>query len=152
MYVLDASAFINEYHTTEPTATVPSVREELKDESAYRYDAMEGSGMHIQIPEDGTVERVRRAAQQTGDLEVLSETDIRLVAATLELGGTVVTDDYAMQNVAEHLDVDVELIAQEGISEQRDWQFQCQGCGREFDEHKERCPICGADLARKKPS
>jgi len=152
MYVLDASAFINEYHTTEPTATVPSVREELKDESAYRYDAMEGSGMHIQIPEDGTVERVRRAAQQTGDLEVLSETDIRLIAATLELGGTVVTDDYAMQNVAEHLDVDVELIAQEGISEQRDWQFQCQGCGREFDEHKERCPICGADLARKKPS
>jgi len=152
MYVLDASAFINEYHTTEPTATVPSVRDELKDESAYRYDAMEGSGMHIQIPEDGTVERVRRAAQQTGDLEVLSETDIRLVAATLELGGTVVTDDYAMQNVAEHLDVDVELIAQEGISEQRDWQFQCQGCGREFDEHKDRCPICGADLARKKPS
>ena len=152
MYVLDASAFINEYHTTEPTATVPSVREELKDESAYRYDAMEGSGMHIQIPEDGTVERVRRAAQQTGDLEVLSETDIRLIAATLELGGTVVTDDYAMQNVAEHLDVDVDLIAQEGISEQRDWQFQCQGCGREFDEHRDRCPICGADLARKKPS
>lgn len=152
MYVLDASAFINEYHTTEPTATVPSVREELQDESAYRYDAMEGSGMHIQIPEEGTVERVRRAAQQTGDLEVLSETDIRLIAATLELGGTVVTDDYAMQNVADHLDVAVEMIAQEGISEQRDWQFQCQGCGREFDEHKERCPICGADLARKKPS
>jgi len=152
MYVLDASAFINEYHTTEPTATIPMVREELQDESAYRYDAMEGSGMHIQIPEEGTVERVRRAAQQSGDLEVLSETDVRLIGAALELGASLVTDDYAMQNVADRLDIDVELIAQEGIDEQRDWIFQCQGCGREFDEQKDRCPICGSDLARKNPS
>lgn len=152
MYVLDASAFINEYHTTEPVATIPLVRDELQDESAYRFDAMEGSGMHIQIPEDGTVERVRRAAEQSGDLEVLSETDIRLIAASLELGGTIVTDDYAMQNVAERLDIAVELIAQEGIEEQREWQFQCQGCGREFDENKDRCPICGSDLARKNPN
>jgi UPF0271 protein len=152
MYVLDASAFIEEYHRTEPTATVPSVREELEDESAYRYDAMEGSGMHIQIPEDGTVERVRRAAASSGDLETLSGTDIRLIAATLELDGTLVTDDYAMQNVAETFDLAVEVIAQAGIDEQRDWQFQCQGCGREFDEHRERCPICGSGLARKNPS
>jgi UPF0271 protein len=152
MHVLDSSAFIQEYHTTEPSATVPSVREELEDESAYRYDAMEGSGMHIQIPEDGTVERVRRAADGSGDLAVLSETDVRLIAATLELDGTLVTDDYAMQNVAESLDLSVEVIAQGGIDEQRDWQFQCQGCGREFDEHRDRCPICGSGLARKNPS
>lgn len=152
MYVLDASAFINEYHTTEPTATVPMVREELQDESAYRYDAMEGSGMHIQIPEDETVERVRRAADQSGDLDVLSATDIRLLAAALELGGVLVTDDYAVQNVAEKLDIEIELIAQEGITEQREWIFQCQGCGREFDDREDRCPICGSDLARKNPS
>ena len=151
MYVLDASAFINEYHTTEPTATVPRVREELQDEAAYRYDAMEGSGMHIQIPEEGTVERVQRAAGKTGDLEVLSETDVRLLAAALELDGTLVTDDYAIQNVAEKLDLGIELIAQEGIDEQRDWTFQCQGCGREFEEQTSRCPICGSELARKNP-
>jgi len=152
MHVLDASAFIQEYHTTEPTATIPRVREELEDESAYRYDAMEGSGMHIQIPGERTVERARRAADASGDLDVLSMTDVRLIAATLELGGTLVTDDYAMQNVAESLDVGVEMIAQEGIDEQRDWRFQCQGCGREFGEKKDRCPICGTDLARKNPS
>ncbi|MFB6295801.1 MAG: NOB1 family endonuclease [Halobacteriales archaeon] len=152
MHILDASAFIEEYHTTEPTATVPRVREELEDESAYRFDAMEGSGMHIEIPEDGTVERVRTAAERSGDLDVLSATDIRLIAAALELDGTLVTDDYAMQNVAESLGVSVTVIAQEGIDEQRDWQFQCQGCGREFDDHRDRCPICGSDLARKKPS
>ena len=145
MQVLDSSAFINEYHTDEQTASIPLVQQELEDESAFRFDAMEGSGMHIHIPAEGTVERVGRAARETGDFTELSETDTRLHA-------TLVTDDYAMQNVAERLGVDVTVIARDGISEQRSWSFQCQGCGREFDENRERCPICGSDLARKNPS
>jgi UPF0271 protein len=152
MYVLDASAFIHEYHTTEPTASVPRVRAELEDEAAYRFDAMEGSGMHIQLPDPETVERVRRAAEASGDLDVLSATDVQLVAAALELGGVLVTDDYAMQNVAEKLDLEVEVIARDGIDEVRDWRFQCAGCGREFEDAHDRCPVCGSDLARKHPS
>jgi len=152
MYVLDSSAFINEYHTDADIATIPLVREELTDESAYRFDALEGSGMHLHIPDGETVERVERAARETGDLAELSRTDIRLVAATFELDGTLVTDDYAMQNVADKLEVAVDVIAQEGIEEQRDWHFQCQGCGREFEEKHDRCPICGSDLTRKNPA
>jgi UPF0271 protein len=152
MYVLDSSAFIREYHTDEPKATIPLVREELEDESAYRFDAMEGSGMHVHIPSQETVEKVERAARDLGDFEELSRTDVRLVAATFELDGTLVTDDYAMQNVADRLGVAVEVIAHDGIEEQREWLFQCQGCGREFDDDKERCPICGSGLSRKNPS
>ncbi|WP_435067453.1 NOB1 family endonuclease [Haloplanus sp. C73] len=152
MHVLDSSAFIHEYHTSEQMASVPAVEAELEDESAYRFDAMEGAGMHIHIPADNTVETIERAAVETGDSEELSDTDVRLIAAAFELDGTLVTDDYAMQNVAEHLGVTVEVIAREGITEQRNWRFQCQGCGREFDEHRERCPICGSDLSRKNPA
>jgi len=152
MYILDSSAFINEYHTEETIASIPLVREELEDESAYRFDALEGSGMHMHIPDAETVERIERAARETGDYEELSRTDIRLVAATFELDGTLVTDDYAMQNVAEKLDVDVEVIAREGIDEQRSWLFQCQGCGREFEEQHDRCPVCGSSLSRKNPA
>ena len=152
MHVLDSSAFIHDYHTTAQTATIPLVREELEGESVYRYDAMEGSGMHIHIPNGDTIETVRRAARESGDLEVLSDTDVRLVATAFELDGLLVTDDYAMQNVAEKLNVAVEFIAREGIEEQFDWRFQCQGCGREFDESKERCPICGSDVERKNPT
>jgi UPF0271 protein len=152
MNVLDASAFINEYHTDEQIATVPLVREELEDESAYRYDALEGSGMHVHLPEQETVDRIRRAAGETGDLAELSETDVRLLAASFELDAVLVTDDYAMQNVADKLDVSVEVIDREGISEQRDWRFQCGGCGREFDEDHDRCPVCGSSLSRKNPS
>jgi len=152
MYVLDSSAFIHEYHTDESIASIPMVREELEDESAYRFDALEGSGMHMHIPDEGTIERIERAARETGDFEELSRTDIRLVAATFELDGRLVTDDYAMQNVAEKLEVDVEVIAREGIEEQRNWTYQCQGCGREFDENHDRCPICGSELSRKNPA
>jgi UPF0271 protein len=152
MYVLDATAFIEEYHTDQQRASIPMVREELEGEHGYRFDAMEGSGMHIHVPDEGAVETVERAARETGDAGELSETDARLIATAFELDGTLVTDDYAMQNVAERLDVAVEVIAREGITEQREWEFQCAGCGRTFDEHKERCPICGSDLARKNPS
>ncbi|AOW79344.1 nucleic acid-binding protein [Halodesulfurarchaeum formicicum] len=152
MYVLDASAFIEEFDTEEPVATIPAVREELVDGAGYRYDAMEGAGMHVHIPDPDVLDRVKRAAESTGDLDTLSETDLRLLAAAFELDGTLVTDDYAIQNVAESLDVAIEVIAQEGITEQRDWLWQCQGCGKEFDEKHDRCPICGADLARKNPN
>ena len=151
MYVLDSSAFIHDYHTTEQTATIPLVREELNDESAFRFDAMEGSGMHIHIPNEETIETIRRAARETGDLSELSDTDIRLIATTFELDGVLVTDDYAMQNVADKLDITVELIARDGIEEQRSWIFQCQGCGREFEEELDRCTICGSHLSRKNP-
>ncbi len=152
MYVLDSSAFIHEYHTTERTASIPLVREELEDKSAYRYDAMEGSGMHIHIRTAEPTDTARRAADELGDIETLSRTDIRLIATTFELDGTLVTDDYAMQHVAEKLNVAVEVIAREGIDEQRHWTFQCQGCGREFGERRDRCEICGSPLARKNPN
>ncbi len=152
MYFLDSSAFIHEFHTDEQIASIPLVREELEGEHAYRFDALEGSGMHMHIPDAETVERIERAARETGDLAELSRTDIRLIAAAFELDGTLVTDDYAMQNVAEKLEVAVETIARDGIDERRDWLFQCQGCGREFEENHDRCPICGTDLARKNPA
>ena len=152
MHVLDSSAFIHDYHTDEQMASIPDVREELEGESAFRFDAMEGSGMHIHIPTDGTVEKIERAAAETGDRKELSTTDVRLLAAAFELDGVVVTDDYAVQNVADRLNVVAEVIAQDGIAEQREWRFQCQGCGREFDDHRDRCPICGSDLSRKNPA
>ena len=152
MEILDASAFINEYDAGDDVATVPAVGDELDGESSYRYDALEGSGMYIHVPEEAVVGRIERAASESGDKEELSKTDIELLAAAFELDAQLVTDDYAMQNVAERLDITVEFIAREGIAEQRDWDFQCQGCGRVFDENKERCPICGSDLTRKNPS
>ena len=152
MELLDASAFIHDYDADGDIATVPAVEAELDGESAYRFDALEGGGMYIHVPESAVVERVEHTARESGDAEELSTTDIRLLAAAFELDAQLVTDDYAMQNVAERLDVRIELIAREGITEERDWEFQCAGCGREFEENHDRCPVCGSDLSRKNPA
>jgi len=151
MRVLDSSAFIAGYETEDATATIPRVRDELKDESAYRFDALEGGGMHVHVPNEAAVRRVESAARDTGDYDTLSKTDVRLIAAALELDAVLVTDDYAMQNVASALSVPVDAVQQDGIEGRRDWSFQCQGCGRTFDERKERCPVCGSELTRKSP-
>ena len=151
MQVLDSSAFIHDFTTEESVATIPLVREELEDEAGYRFDALEGSGMRVHIPDPESVDRVDRAAGETGDADALSRTDRRLLATAFELDATLVTDDYAMQNVAESLDIGVDVIAQDGIDERRDWNFQCQGCGRTFDDDDDRCRICGSDLERKRP-
>ena len=152
MQVLDSSAFIHEYTTDDDVVSIPAVHEELTGEVALRFDAMEGSGMTVHVPAPEAVDRVRRAAKGSGDAAELSDTDIRLIATALELHAALVTDDYAMQNVAERLDLPVEPIARDGIEEEREWRFQCVGCGRTFDENKERCPICGSDLTRKNPA
>ena len=152
MQVLDASAFIHGYETDERAASIPAVGEELEAEHAYRFQAEAGGGMVIHAPDPAAIERVRRAARDSGDAGELSETDTRLLAAAVELDATLVTDDYAIQNVARALDVPVEPIARDGITERRDWIFQCQGCGREFDDDRDRCPICGTDVTRKNPA
>jgi UPF0271 protein len=152
MHVLDSSAFIHEYDADGPTASIPAVHEELEGGHALRFDAMEGSGMHVHVPDADAIRRVERAARESGDADVLSATDVRLIAAAVELDATLVTDDYAMQNVAERLGVAVDAISREGITEEREWLFQCAGCGRTFEDDRDRCPICGSDLTRKNPS
>ena len=152
MEVLDSSAFIHDYDTDDRTASVPAVQSELTGETALRFDAETGAGMHIHVPDDGAIGRVRRAAEETGDLAELSDTDLRLLAAAFELDATLVTDDYAMQNVAERMEIPVRVIARDGIAEEREWRFQCAGCGRTFDENRDRCPVCGSDLTRKNPA
>ena len=152
MYVLDASAFIDGYDAEGAVASVPAVRGELVDAAGYRFDAMEGAGMTVHPPDEDAVRRVREAAERTGDADVLSETDVSLLAAALELDGVLVTDDYAVQNVADALGLAVDAVSKAGITERRDWRFQCDGCGREFDERRERCPVCGSSLSRKNPT
>jgi UPF0271 protein len=151
MQVLDTSAFIHRYSCSEQTVSTAAVRTELTGRASYRFDADVAGGMRLHSPSTASVERVRAAAADSGDAAVLSETDIGLVATAFELEAALVTDDYAMQNVADRLHLQTHQIAREGISTTRIWRFQCQGCGRTFDASAERCPICGAAVTRKAP-
>ena len=151
MIVPDSSFFIERRSLDEDAVTLPEVRDELEDTSRFRFDAATGKGMRLETPSDETVRRVTNAAEETGDASVLSETDVRLVALAYEEEATLVTDDYAMQNVASHLSVETRGAGKEEIEEERDWRYQCAGCGRVYDE-KKRCEVCGSETTRKNPS
>ena len=151
MIVPDSSFFIERRSSDEDAVTLPEVRDELQDTSRFRFDAAAGKGMRLETPSDEAVRRVRNVAEETGDASVLSETDVRLISLAHEEEATLVTDDYAMQNVASRLGVETRGAGKDEIEEERDWRYQCAGCGRVYDENK-RCEVCGAETTRKNPS
>ena len=131
-----------------PAYTTPSVIGELQDlRSKCRYDTLTVSGLVTREPDPSFVPRVQDAAGKTGDLPVLSGTDIDILCLALELGGTIVSDDYAVQNVARKLGVATSPI-QFRPARQRVWKFRCSGCGRYYDASGD-CLVCGAPIKRK---
>ncbi len=140
-YVVDSGAMIRKFYSNAFT-----VEEALKE--------IEGRTPlfvpEVKEPSRRAVEDVIKAAEATGDLSKLSKVDIKLIALALELNAVLVTDDFAMQNVAEYLGIKWQPVELKGIKELRKWVFVCKACGRAFDEYPgDGCPYCGGEIKRK---
>jgi UPF0271 protein len=145
--VLDTSLFFIEYPVSGDLFTTPSVVEELVDlRSRCRFESLLASGLRVAGPSDGGIERVRRAAEKTGDTDKLSATDRDLLALALDLGATLYSDDFAIQNVAHELGVATTPVQQRG-AKKRLWKFRCSGC-RRFYRASGECPVCGSPIKR----
>lgn len=101
------------------------------------YNAKESSRKHV-IDE----------AAKTGDIAVLSETDIAVLATAYELRAGIITDDYAIQNVAHFLKIPYEGSDLKPIGSMVRWAFKCTGCGKIYQSTRENCEICGHGLRR----
>jgi UPF0271 protein len=146
--ILDSSVFFLDRPVTGGACTTPSVVEELRDlRSKCRFETLLATGLIVMEPSDPSRARVRKAARETGDAPVLSPTDVDLLALALDLEGTVVTDDFAIQNVAQRLRIPVEVI-QHRRAKFRQWKYRCSGCGRYF-KNEGTCEFCGAPIKRK---
>ncbi|MDD1729915.1 MAG: NOB1 family endonuclease [Methanospirillum sp.] len=150
--ILDTSAFFLSIPLDGILFTVPRVEKELKDlRGKARFAVLLDGGMEIRPPLQRSLKTAQGAADKIGDLRVLSETDTDLIALALELGGTLVTDDFAVQNTALALNIPVQSIIQREASP-RIWQLRCTGCGKYYDQIPTKagdCPICGSALKRK---
>lgn len=141
--VLDASAFFAEVPLDGVLLTTPSVVEELRDlRSRGRLESLLAAGLRVEEPDQAAIRRVGEAAGRTGDAGVLSPADRDLLALALEWEGTVVTDDFAVQNTARELRIPVQNILQRRARKTR-WRFRCPGCGVTADSPGS-CPVCGA--------
>ena len=151
--ILDASAFyagipfgsLEEHHTT------PLVFDEVQHIKK-NHDALETliqtKRLMIREPDTKFVEQIKNKAQESGDIQELSKEDISILALCLELQGELVTDDFAVSNVASNLGIKVSPVMTSGIKDVGKWVYYCVGCGKQFEKISE-CPQCGNPLKKK---
>jgi len=145
MYVLDSSAIIGGIVLPPDSVVIPP---EVVAEVKFRTADM--LGYVIKEPSKEYIEIIEKESKKTGDFEVLSRTDMAVLALALQEHAILIADDYAMQNVAKALGLKFETAEMHGITEQRKWKWRCVSCGRYYREYYKECPVCGGKLKRVK--
>ncbi|MCD6331609.1 MAG: NOB1 family endonuclease [Thermoplasmata archaeon] len=151
MLILDTSAILSGKFFSGAMATTPKVIDEFKPggHSWRLLQYLRESGLKTMQPPSYAIEEVKKAAEKTGDIASLSPADIEVLALAFHLKDSILlTDDYAMQNVAKELEIKWKGILEEGIKEKIYWMHRCASCGRFFKKKYETCPFCGGKVKK----
>ncbi|MFB0560677.1 MAG: NOB1 family endonuclease [Candidatus Lokiarchaeia archaeon] len=161
IYVLDSSALIGGYNPNLTNAQhfiAPSIFEEAIDEHSRMILnlAVSNEIVKVRTPTPASIKSVKNDAKNTGDLATLSTIDIEVLALALDLkkenrNPIILTDDYALQNVAEILGIAFKTIIREGIKQRFIWTRYCPSCKKQYPDtySDEICEICGGKLKRR---
>jgi UPF0271 protein len=157
IHVLDSTAFF---------AGIP-FQGEGKYYTTYQVlDEVRGRGIGAQLihsrvqvtePSKESILKVKEASNKTGDSKSLSEADTSILAVSLDLiksrrdqDVVLVTDDFAVRNVAEVMGVNLSETSIRGEWKKITWVTYCKGCGKEYLEPRGSvCEVCGTKLSRK---
>jgi len=146
MLVLDTSAlFSMDNLPSEECVCPPGVIEELRRHRDNRLQYWDGI-LRVSNCSDESMETVKNMAKATGDLGRLSPVDLSVLALALDLEGTILSDDYSIQNVSRRLGIPFKPIGTVGISKVERWNYQCVGCRKWYKERLDDCPICGSKM------
>jgi UPF0271 protein len=153
-HALDAGAFYSgiPFLSSGSYCTTQAVFDEAKHikKSHGAIEALLDAGSLLVIdPDNRSIEKAKAAAKKTGDYQKLSKADLSIIALALQLETTLLTDDYAVANVATLLKIPVESSSSKGIKETRKWIAYCSACGGAFGPEAKECPLCGNRLRRK---
>jgi len=131
--------------------TVPEVLEEARDlcSKLELETAVLAGKVRVEEPSKKSLEEIYNRVKHSGD--AVSTTDVKLLALALDLKdkkAEIVTDDYAIQNLATMLELPYRRVAMPGIKEVLRWEAVCPACGSRFPPTATSCLICGSDLKR----
>jgi endoribonuclease Nob1 len=155
-YVLDSTAFYAgiPYQGNGRYYTTYLVLEEVKHHNVG--SSLIHTRVQVTEPSSESTNRVKTTAAKTGDIGALSQTDISLLALGLDMmngegGVNLVTDDFAVRNVAEVLSIPLAPTSMKGGEwKTMTWKIYCRGCGKTYTNPKLTvCPVCGTQLVRK---
>lgn len=157
-YVLDTSSILSGKSINLNgvlLVTTPGVSNEITPggRDYQKFELLKELGLKVIAPEDKSIKKINSTAKKTGDYGRLSQTDIEVLAVSLDLkkegkNPVILSDDYSIQNIAETIDIKYENISQEIISKKYRWISKCTGCGKKFKEHINNCPICGSETKK----
>jgi UPF0271 protein len=160
--VLDTSALIagfDPFSLNGEEYTVPKVKEEIAESSMpdVRFETAVANGkLKVKVPSEEFVDKAKASAALVGDKFFLSQTDLQLLALSLQLKAEgfspmIVTDDYSIQNVADQLGIEFAPLATFGIRLRLTWIRYCPACRRTYssDSKTKTCVVCGTKLKRK---
>ena len=151
--ILDASAFYAgvPFRSSEDCYTTSSVYDEIKHIKK-NHDALgtllETNRLRIREPGVESMKLAVKKSKDTGDFPQLSKPDISIIALGIEMNGEIISDDFAISNVAKNLGLKVSPIMTKGIKDVGKWIHHCPGCKTTHSRGK-RCPSCGTPLKRK---
>ena len=153
-YILDTSSVLSGktfVFSENSIVTTPGVSDEISQggKDYQKFELLKEIGLKIIYPTENSIEDIRKTSKKTGDIGRLSETDIEVLALSLDLKKEgkktiLLTDDYSMQNVSESLGIKYQNISQSKITKRYKWISKCTGCKKKFKEHINICPICGS--------
>ena len=151
--ILDASAFYAgvPFGSTEKYYTSTQIFDEISHikEKHGAIDVLLSTGrLDVRQASQESCNVVKKASVESGDAQTLSESDVSLLALGYEMKGEIVTDDYAVSNVAKRLNIVVLPVMTRGIQDTGKWIRYCSGCSKEFSTEK-TCPQCGNPLKKK---
>ena len=150
MIILDTCAFLTQKHPNGEFVTTPGIKDEIVNKQSKQYfENMLASNLKIMKAQKASYDIVNRQAKRTGDYDVLSKADIDIIALGYECSGTIITDDFAIQNVALALDVKFLSCSGKTISEKRLWRYRCTACKHIEKIKLRQCSVCGNEEIRR---
>ena len=146
MYILDTCAFLTQNHPKGEIATISEIESELNNRQSKQYFTnMREIGLKIREPKVDSIDKIRIKSKETGDLGVLSSIDLKILALAYEMQGTIVSDDFAIQNVALYMEIGFTSCSGNEIKELRKWKYRCSACRAERKEKVDVCSVCGSE-------
>ena len=143
--VVDANVFIHGRgsYPFNKAMTVQEVVDEL--ESYHGKNMLQNVQYEVERPSEKTVENISDKSKQLNS--PTSEVDEKLLALAMDENLIILTDDFALQNLALHLDLEVKGFLEDKVEVKYKWKNICRNCGKEVSG--ERCSCGSTDQRRK---
>ncbi|MDQ3840614.1 MAG: nucleotide-binding protein [Thermoproteota archaeon] len=153
-YVLDANAFyaglpFTAFARSYTTTLIINEVRHLKSSYSPMEALLEADKLRVVDPNEKSIKTVKRVIARSGDYLKLSAADTSVIALAYQLGITLISDDFAVENAAMLLGISIQALSTEGIRHVRKWISYCYSCGRAYGPKTRECLLCGNRLKRR---